>query len=169
MKYYKWLVLNFGCDGLPLIPSGSPLWGRPEKLLYNLTPLYALQPCRIPCDISIMVVCLSCDLWLHYFRPKAQTERASHYGPMSNSRFNCTIVKLLKWKPPLSEQNEFLKYLWQRKNSLCMLKSRLDELLNMLFSVTSLSLLVCMTDVCAYYSWNAQFKKMLNSYFWHQW
>jgi hypothetical protein len=71
-------------------------------------------------------------------------------GPMFNSRFNCTIVKL-----PLSEQNEFVKHLWRRKNSLCMLKSRLDEqLLNMLFSVTLLSLLVCM--ICAYFSWNSK-------------
>jgi hypothetical protein len=38
-----------------------------------------------------------------------------------------------------------------------MLKSRFDEqLLNLLFSVTSLFLLVCMTDVCTYYSWNAK-------------
>jgi hypothetical protein len=28
---------------------------------------------------------------------------------------------------------------------------------------------ICMTDVCTYYSWNAWFKRMLKSYVWHEW
>jgi hypothetical protein len=74
MKYYKW---SFGWDGLPLIPSCPPLWGRPENFFIIL--------------LNVMHFC--------------------HAG----------------------------------------------------FHV------ICMTDACTYYSWNAWFKRMIKSYFWHQW